>query len=100
MKYLVMLEIFNRDLCSSWHNGSCVDVRFKADFKTKEEAEYFAEQIILLKYTKESSVGNPTKYTTKKIILPYFSEDIESIKDFFKYSELPDLDSLNEEDED
>ena len=98
MKYLLMLEIFNSDLSSSWHNGSCVDIRFKANFSTREEAEEFAEQIIAKRYTKESTVGNATKYQIKQLILGYSEEDVDNIKDFFKYSELPDLNKLTDED--
>ena len=90
MKYLILWQITDWDLATSWHNGSATRTYVAYPYETYEGALSVAEEItnaiLQIPSLRESSFRN--RYTAEAIVLGYNSEKEGTIKEFFKYKEI------------
>ena len=92
MKYIILWQVTDWDLATSWHNGSATHTYVAYPYETYEGALSVAEEItnaiLQIPSLRESSFRN--KYSAEAIVLGYEPTKEGNVKEFFKYKEISD----------
>jgi len=76
-----MLKVFDSEMASRWHSGSCTSFYVKHGFESKEAAE---EWMYEARYTKYRSAG----YQVTECVLCYDEAQSDNVEAMFKYMSL------------
>ena len=90
MKYLILWQIIDWDLATSWHNGSANHTYVAYPYETYEGALSVAEEITnaILKIASLKNMGLGNKYCAEAIVLAYDSTQEDTVNKFFKHDKF------------
>jgi hypothetical protein len=90
MKYLILWQITDWDLATSWHNGSATHTYVAYPYETYESALSVAEEItnaiLQIPSLRESNFRN--KYCAEAIVLAYNATTEDTVNKFFEYDKF------------
>lgn len=88
MKYIILWQVNNWDLATSWHNGSTTHTYVAYPYETYEEASLVAEKITNAILQIPSITGYRNKYSAEAIVLAYDPTKENTVNKFFEYNEF------------
>ena len=92
MKYLVLIEINDIDIQSTWHNGSSITTIIEHGFTDKDVAKTygakFCENIHKEVTLTPHRQPNSKRYDAKALVLSYEDEDIADIEAIFEWKTI------------
>ena len=88
MKYIILWQVINLDLATSWNSGSATRTYVAYPYETYEGALSVAEEITKAILQIPSLNGNITKYCAEAIVLAYDPTKEDTVNKFFKYDKI------------
>lgn len=90
MKYIILWQVIDWDLATSWHNGSTTHTYVAYPYETYEEASFVAEKITnaILKIPSLKNMGFGNKYIAEAIVLAYDPAKEDTVNKFFEHNKF------------
>ena len=90
MKYIILWQVTDWDLATSWHNGSATHTYVAYSYEIYEEAICIAEKITnaILQIPSLRNEGYRNKYSAEAIVLAYDPITEDTVNKFFKYDKF------------